>query len=409
MITKFLHTLILGVASVSLLHAQGFYQFGTDQGESIPLKWKLNLNAVYDDNVGAGRAGADGRPLDKEGSLALNPSAGASMTHVTPQTTADIFGHLGFIYYLDSPNQVDDTFSQSRLSFNLIHRFSERIRFSSTNFISYELEPDYAYGYATTRTGGETLFWETDNAVGYRISERLGSYTGILVKQTDSDGSDNDRLSGQVYTQLRYQYSPQTIMLFDYRYEMVDARGPAHNATNQYILLGAEHMFTQNITGVMRAGVQLRDLETRDSATNPHVEANIIARPNSALRLRSFIRYSVEDYDTVQNFNGRDAEYADRSTLRFGVAGDYVINPSFSLVSGLDYIPTRYRDGRFLNDSTASRDVDEDVINFYIGLNYRINDFMMAKIGYNYSHADSDFPTRDYDRNRISLGVSAEF
>jgi long-subunit fatty acid transport protein len=143
------------------------------------------------------------------------------------------------------------------------------------------------------------------------------------------------------------------------------------------------------------------------------LEFNIIARPTTGLRLRSFLRYAVEDYDTIQILKRGAAleytEYADRGTLRFGISGDYVINPSFTLVSGLDYIPTSYRDGEFLSDGASSADVDEDVINVYLGLVYNINEFLKADISYNYSQSDSDFAIRDYDRNRISLGISAEF
>jgi opacity protein-like surface antigen len=400
--------LIFSIAAIPSLSAQGFYQFGTDQGEGIPLKWKLNLNTVYDDNVGAGL-----QVNQKDGSLALNPNVGANVTYVTPQSTLDVYGRLGMIYYLDAPEGLDDTYSQSRFGLNYIHRFSERIRFSSTNFISYELEPDYAYGYASSRTGGETLFWETDNSLGYRWTERIGTYTGFRLRQADYDLNENDRFTGQLYNQFRYQLTPQTIATLDYRYEDVDASGFANDAQNQYLLLGAEHQFSPNITGVIRAGAQFRDLETRGSSTNPHLEFNIIARPTTGLRLRSFLRYAVEDYDTIQILKRGAAleytEYADRGTLRFGISGDYVINPSFTLVSGLDYIPTSYRDGEFLSDGASSADVDEDVINVYLGLVYNINEFLKADISYNYSQSDSDFPIRDYDRNRISLGISAEF
>lgn len=400
--------LLFSIAAIPSLSAQGFYQFGTDQGESSPLKWNLGLNTIYDDNVGAGL-----RVGDKESSFALNPQVRGSMIHVTPQTTTDIYGQLGMIYYLDAPDGLDDTYSQSRLGFNYIHRFSERVRFSSTNFISYELEPDYAYGYATTRTGGEALFWETDNSVGYRWTERIGTYSGFRIKQSKFDDDTNDRLTGQIYNQLRYNYSQQTILTFDYRYEQVDASGPAGNATNQYLLLGAEHQFSPTVTGVARVGVQLRDLEGRDNATNPHVECNLIARPTKDLRLRSFLRYSVEDSDTIQSLlrggSQQMAEYADRGALRLGISGDYTLSPSFTIISGLDYIPTSYRDGEFMDNGAPSPDVDEVVMNAYVGLVYKINEFFNATISYNYSDADSDFPIRDYDRNRISLGVSAEF
>ncbi|MFZ9936167.1 MAG: hypothetical protein ACO3JG_03815 [Luteolibacter sp.] len=409
---KFAISLFTCLVSVGSVSAQGFYQFGTDQGEGTPLKWRLGFNTIYDDNVAAGRAAGE-----EDSSFALNPSVGASLTQVTPQSTIDIYGQLGAIYYFDAPEGLDDFYSQSRLGLNFIHRFSERLRFSSTNFTSYELEPDYAYGYATSRTGGETLYMETDDSIGFRLTERLGTYAGIRVKSSQYDESDNDRLIWQLYNQLRYQMTPQTVLTFDYRYGQTDASGVANDSENHYLLLGSEHRFSSQTVGVIRAGAQFRDVETRDNSTSPFVEFNLNSRLSQSFSLRSFLRYGVEDFDTIQLFDRSDdavatlfpAEYADRRTLRFGVNAEYMINPMFSIVGGLDYMPTRYRDGAYISDGVAAPDVDEDIINASLGLRYRLSDFITASLSYNFSSSDSDFVVRDYDRNRISLGVSAEF
>ncbi len=407
---KYAISLITCLVSAGSLSAQGFYQFGTEQGEGIPLKWKLGFNTIYDDNVAAGRAIGE-----KDSSFALNPSVGASLVQVTPQSTIDIYGQLGVIYYFDAPEGLDDFYSQSRLGLNFIHRFSERLRFASTNFFSYELEPDYAYGYATSRTGGETLYMETDDSIGFRFTERLGTYAGIRVKSSQYDDSDNDRLIWQLYNQLRYQLTPQTVLTFDYRYGQTDANGAANDSENHYLLLGSEHRFSSQTVGVIRAGAQFREVETRDSSTSPFVEFNLNSRLSQSLNLRSFLRYGVEDFDTIQLFdrlgNGSfvPAEYADRRTLRLGVNAEYMINPMFSIVGGLDYMPTRYREGAYTTDGVSSPDVDEDIMNASLGLRYRLSDFITASLSYNLTNSDSDFPVRDYDRNRISLGVSAEF
>jgi hypothetical protein len=84
-----------------------------------------------------------------------------------------------------------------------------------------------------------------------------------------------------------------------------------------------------------------------------------------------------------------------------------------SLMGGIDYIPTAFRSGRFvagLNEGSTAPDGDEDMINAYIGISVRFNDFMTGSLSYNFSHSSSDLDDRrDYDRNRISVGVSAEF
>jgi len=397
----------MALTAAAPAYAQGLYYIGSEDQEPLPLKWVVGLSAIYDDNVAAGR-----NANVEDDSMAINPYVGVSFITVTPQTTIDLYARLGLIYYFDAPQGVDDVNSQSRLGLNIVHRFSERLRFASQNFVSYEMEPDYSYGYASSRVSGEYFFWQADNALGYRWTERLATYTGLrLSGVTYSDIDNNDRFTWQLYNQFRYQLSAQTVLTMDYRYGQTNGDGLANDSTNQFLLLGAEHRFSPNIIGIIRAGAQFRDVDNGDNTTSPYIEFALNSQLTQAFRLRSYARYGIEDYDTVQIFPGNVAvEYSDRRTLRFGLSGEYVFNPMVSVFGGIDYIPTRYQEGRNLTvPGGPARDADEDVINLYLGLSYRINDFMTTSLSYNYTNSDSDFPNRDYDRNRISLGVSAEF
>lgn len=398
---------LFGLIAMGSASAQGLYFIGNDSDEAMPLKWVVGASLIYDDNVNPGYG-------NKDDSFALNPYVGASMVHITPQTTWDVYGRLGCIYYFDAPGNTDDFNSQSRAGINLTHRFSERLRFSSQNFIAYEMEPDYSYGYASSRANGEYFFWNTDNSIGYRWTERVATYTGIRLSGTyyiDSDVENNDRFTWEAYNQFRYQFSPQTVLTMDYRYGQTSGNGLASDSTNQYLLFGAEHRFSPATVGIIRAGAQFRDVDNGDDTTSPYLEAALNWQATQALRLRSYARYGIEDYDTVQNLNGLAVEYADRRTLRFGVSGEYSINPMVALFGGVDYIPTRYQSGTYVTvpGTPSAPDVDEDIVNAYIGLSYRINEFMSATASYNYSNSSSDFPFRDYDRNRFSIGISAEF
>jgi hypothetical protein len=397
---------ILSLMAAAPAYAQSLYLIGSEDQEALPLKWLVGLSAIYDDNINAGNLAST-----EDDSVALNPYVGASFISVTPQTTIDLYARLGMIYYFDAPKGLDDTYSQSRLGLNMVHRFSERLRFASQNFISYELEPDYSYGYSSSRTTGEYLFWHTNNSVGYRWSERLATYTGIRLTGLDYDDiRNNDRFTWELYNQFRYQYSAQTVLTMDYRYGQTDGSGLANDSENQYLLLGAEHRFTPNIIGIIRAGAQFRDLDNGDNETSPYLEFAFNSQLTQEFRLRSFARYGIEDYDTVQLLNNEFVEYGDRRTLRLGLAGEYAFNPTLSMFGGIDYIPTRYRGGNNLTVPGGSApDVDEDIFNAYIGLSYRFNDFITTTLSYNLTNSDSDFSNRDYDRNRVSLGVSAEF
>lgn len=400
---------LLGLLSVTPASAQGLYYVGSEAQESLPLKWVVGANVIYDDNVSPGYG-------PKESSFATNPYVGLSFVSMTPQTTWDVYARLGLVYYFDAPSYMDDVNSQSRVGVNLTHRFSERLRFSSRNFVSYELEPDYSYGYASSRTVGEYFFWQTDNSIGFRWSERVATYTGLRLSGTTyPDVENNDRLTWELYNQFRYQLSPQTVLTADYRYSQTSGDGVSSDSTDQYALLGVEHRFSPNTIGIVRAGAQFRDVDEGSSSTSPYVEFALNSQLTQDFRVRSFARYGIESYDTVQIYDAtggpanETVEFDDRRTFRFGVSGEYSLSPMLSIFGGLDYIPTSYAEGRVIPGGATVADQDEDILNAYIGLSVKFNDFLTGTASYNFTDSSSDFDGRDYNRNRISVGVSAEF
>jgi hypothetical protein len=402
---SFLFLLLAGSAS-----AQGLYYTGSEAQESIPLKWVVGTNVTYDDNISPGFG-------PEEDSIALNPYVGLSLVSITPQTTWDVYARLGLIYYLDEPTAAgsEDVNSQSRAGINLTHRFTERLRFSSRNFISYELEPDYSYGFASSRQLGEYFYWQTDNSVGFRWTERVATYSGLRLTGTDyADVENNDRLTWELYNQFRYQLTPQTILTGDYRYAQTSGDGVSTDTTDQYILAGVEHRFSPNTIGIARAGVQIHDADSGNStSTSPYVELALNSQVNEQFRVRAFTRYGIENYDTVQSHPTAGlVEFDDRRTLRFGLSADYVISPMLSFFGGVDYIPTSYQEGRSVSKPAfigSISDLDEDLVNAYIGVSMKFTDYLTGTASYNYTDSTSDIAGRDYDRNRISLGLSAEF
>lgn len=390
--------------------AQSLYYVGSEAQESLPLKWAVGASAFYDDNVNAGDLGPE------EGSFGLNPYVGLSFVNITPQTTWDVYARLGLIYYFDAPPGVDDTNSQSRIGADLTHRFDERLRFSSRNFVSYELNPDYSYGYASSAQTGEYFFWQSDNSIGYRWTERLGTYTGVRLTGTtyvDSDTEDNDQIGWEAYNQFRYQLGPQTVMTLDYRYGQTSSGGAASDYTDQFILLGAEHRFSPNTIGIVRAGVQIHEIDGGDDYTSPYLEFAMNSQVNKQMSLRAYARYGMEGNDTVQ-FDpvAGLVEYNDTRALRLGISSEYVISPMFSVFGGIDYLPTAYRGGESLQDPPflgTIEDLDSEILNTNLGLSARFNDLLTGTVSYNFTYSDSDIEGQDYTRNRINVGVSAEF
>jgi hypothetical protein len=415
---------VAGAAALSSAHAQGLYYSGDENKESLPLKWIVGADVVFDDNVNPTAIGVG----SGESGTSINPYVGVTFISISPQTTWDVYARLGLVYYFDQPSTLqDDVYTQSRVGVDFTHNFSERLRFSSRNFIAYELEPDYSYGFATSRQTGEYFYWQTDNSLGYRWTERFATYTGIQLTGLDYDSSvpNSDRLTWQPYLQGRYQLSPQTVLTGDYRFAQTTGDGAASDATDHYLLAGVEHRFSATTILIARAGAQFHEVDSAgsDNSVSPYVELALNSQINTRFSVRSFLRYGLENYDTVRAVPNTvlppalTYEFDSRETLRLGVAGEYAISPRFSLFGGLDYIPSNFEDGRLVNPPAVpipgvpvtAGGYSEDIFNGYIGLSVKFNDYLYGTLSYNHTTSSSDLLGGDYDRNRVSVGLRAEF
>lgn len=381
---------------------------GEDLGDyailsNLPINWSVGSDFTYDDNVLPGAA-------TKEDAFGVSPYVTAGYTRYSPQTTIDLYAKLGMVYYFDAPDAMDDVNSSSRLALDITHNVSERVRIESKNFISYELEPNYAYGYASSRAGQEHIYMTTDNSVGYRWSERLGTKTGLSLSGTQyQDVANQDRTGWQLYNQFRYVLTPKSIATFDYRYGVTSGDDAASDSTNQYLLLGMEHRFSPNTIGAFKLGAQFRDVDNGDDSSSPYMEASVTSQINEQFRVRGFTRYGIESYDTVHPFAVGLVEYDEKNTLRIGVNSSYDVSPLLSVFGGLDYITTQYEAGRVVATGAGFGDSDEDFVTANVGVAYQIKEGLTGRVTYTYTDSESDIGGRSYDRNRISVGVNAEF
>ncbi len=415
-------SIILALAAGSVAaHAQeGLYYIGSEAQEPLPLEWSLGVNFTWDDNVTPTAVGVGAN----ESAVSVNPYVGLSFVNITPQSTLDVYARLGAIYYIDSPSALgsDDLYPQARVGVNWTHRFTERLRFTSRNFVAYELEPDYAYGFATTRQFDPYFYWGTDNAIGYRWTERLATYTGFGLTGLDYDSAvrNSDRFTYKLYHQFRYQLTPQSVLTLDYRYANTEADGLAADSSSHYILLGVEHRFSPNTIVVAKAGAQIRETDAigGTNGTSPFVEIALRSNVNEQFSIRSFVRYGIEVYDTTRTIIAPGAtgiyDFDERATLRLGVKGTYELSPRLSIFGGFDYIPSEFDDGRLVGviagaPALRASGLSEDLWNAYLGVSVRFTDNFYGSLSYNYTDSDSDFTGYTYDRSRVNLGLHAQF
>ncbi len=393
---------LVGMGLAGSLCAQSLYDLAPDDAESdgLPLTWTAGVNVGYDDNP---------TPLlgNEDESLYAQAYIGATFLTNTPQTTLSFGAQVGVIHYLDNLDvlgqDVDDTSFTASVYLNYTNRISERLRFVSRNRLSYELEPDYSTGFQAQRQVGNYLTWSTDNAIGYRWSERLATYTGLRLNGLSYDDLDGaDRFTWTLYNDFRYQLSERTVATLTYRYSQTEGDGAVSDSTNQYILAGLEHRFSQSTTGIIRAGVQLRDVDGGSSSSSPYLEASLRTQVNERFGLRAYARYGVEDY--ARTLGG--VIYEGSEALRVGFTANYRVSQPLSLTAGVNYAMLTYQDRI---GAAGLSSPEEDLFNAFVGFDLKVTDNLSVNGRYNFEDLSSDVGNRDYDRNRYSLGVSTTF
>ena len=394
------------VATFGVACAQGLYLVNDDSSVNSPIRWTVGVSAVYDDNINPGVIAGDG---SNEDAWSINPYVGASFTSKNPQTTIDFYARAGVNYYLTESelDGADDTTGNARIGFDLTHNINERLRFTSRNFIAYEMEPEYAYGVSNQRGIDPYTFWSTDNSVGYRWTERVGSYTGFSLTGYSGDAANGDRDSWSVYHQMRYVTSPRSTLTAQYRYS--EWSGDASESQNHYWTVGLEHRLSSTSIVVLNGGVQVRDVDGGDSSTSPYFEVALNNRVNTSFSIRGFARYSVEDLDTIRRIGATDFEFSDQQVLRVGLTGEYALTPRLSGFGGIDYITTAFDGGNEIGGALTAGGAEEDLVNLYVGLRAKISDQLTGECSINYTDSTSDSADRDYDRLRLSAGVSYSF
>ncbi len=377
-------TLLSGVAS-----AQGLFDVTPNavEDDASPLRFTAGVSFGHDDNVSPTSSGAETSSTYIKGTL------GANLIVRGPQTSWDINAVVGATNYLDD-GVTNDMIYNGRLSFNLNHRINDRTRFVSRNFVNYGVDLGNFYGPITSREVEEYVYLSTDNAIGYRWTDRLATYTGFTYSMASYDNSARDVNSFSIYNQFRYTLSPQTTLTATARYSMSDYDfGDTDRLTGS---VGIEHRLTDSSSVTAQVGAQIGD------AGSAFGQINFISRVNSQLKTRVFARYSQEDTDTVF-FGGR---YEDKTALRIGAALDYSLSSQLTLTVGGNYTMAEYKD----HTVSTVGDGDWDLFNVYAGLTYRINDALSLRASANHTTSEATvIPNREYDRNRYEVGVNYTF
>ena len=128
---------------------------------------------------------------------------------------------------------------------------------------------------------------------------------------------------------------------------------------------------------------------------------------NQQFSLRSYARYGVEDWSRGIQFPNIPtlAVYGGVETFRLGVTGNYQVSEQVTLSGGVNLAFMDFEDQQTVVGPSS---LSEELVNFFIGIDYMVNDNLSLNARYNLEDLSSD-ANRNYDRNRFSVGASTTF
>jgi hypothetical protein len=432
----------VGLVALSASGVQAALDPGTTADTSKPWSVSATLRGFYDDNV---QCVPDNTTLSgaSRGSPGYEISPMIMVNLPLEQTTLTLGYVYSFKYYENKPYGSADYYDQSHdFNVSLSHYFSERYQINVRDSFVIGQEPDLLRAgntYTTfQRISGNNLRNYGSINFEAQITPKLGAELGYAntfwsfaddkIQQVSSDGSFYasraglmDDLDHMIHLDGRWQIQPQTIGILGYQLRIVDytagqpiggnlltpsslIMSDIRDSTMHYGYLGVDHNFSPDLTGSARVGARYNTYPNQSSQddVSPYGQASLKYTYGPESYVQGGLSYDYSQSDMFSYTSG-----ADNVTLN-GQAGSvfavlrHRITPK--LYGGLtaQFQDTTYYGGTYNNKND---------LYYLLGLNveYRFTHNFSAQAGYNYDYVDSNIPGRSYDRNRVYVGVTANY
>jgi hypothetical protein len=329
-------------------------------------------------------------------SLFIQGGVGAMFSDLDRTTPWNLGLELGSLYYFDAPPTIDEANYSTKAVFNIAHEFSPRLRVNNNFYLTYEIEPNFGVGASTARRNGQYWYGYNNFSVAYAWSERFSttsSYTVDGIKYEDGEiGQFEDRFSHLFSQQFSYALDRTMKAVMEYRFRTTRYdRATSANFTSHYLLAGVDKAWSERSSASFRAGAEYQDSE-RSQNTAPYFEAAI---SHAASQKTSVQMVAAFGYDGSELGN-----FDSRYSYRAGANASHQVSDRLRLNGGVNYI---------YSDFDGDNSITEHQVNATAGVGYRVWENISLDANYTYTLLTSEDEFRDYDRNRIYLGLNASF
>jgi Putative beta-barrel porin 2 len=409
MTTKHISIAILAAScTLGKVRGQGLMDIGRpvfEDGARLPFSLSVSSAAGWDSEPGAGSSTGSGSqlPSDGPGSAFWENAIDLYYPVGHGRSRLNIRANYSGTLYFDPPPGTQEFQNIGGLHLDYFRQINQRLSITDSAHLSYQTEPNYQIGASINRPTSGYYYGSNTFRASYNWSTRFStvtSYTASFISYDDEALQDENNNSHLFSESLRYSLTRRTTALLDYRYSFTTyPDNPAADSQSHFILLGANRPLGRFLSMSLSGGAEFRSYDgPLGSETAPYGEAaiNYHARENTTLRL--YYRGGLEDTGTA----GLQSNFSHRT----GLAMTHRFTPRLSLDLAVDNVNSEVSDGPV--GAAASQG---DLLHARAGLTYsrplwrRLN----LNASYSFSTVSSDDPFAEYERHRVSLGVSGNF
>jgi len=399
-----------------------------------PWTVSATLRGFYDDNLNSSHS-------DKQDVFGVEASPSLGFAWASDLTSITLGYTYTFKYYDHRPAGNTDRYDQDH-EFNiaLAHSFSPRVQLSLKDSFVIGQEPDMLrsgnflegpiqrlpddnirnYGIITVNAQLTRSFGiEVGYANSYFDYSQHGAETDLSGNFFPSASGLLDRIEHAGHLDGRWQFAPETTGVLGYEFREVnyigdefisDPLGPdplksdARDSRSHYGYLGVDHSFRPDLSGSVRVGARYSDYYNDPSGTkdtSPYAMASLryVYLPESWLEAGFSFDQTATDVFSVAS-DGNITRSADSAS--FWASFHHQFTPQLAGTLMGQFQNSEYNGG--LQDGQSDK--------FYIvgiNLEYKINTYLATHIGYNFDKLESDITGRNFDRNRVYVGITASY
>lgn len=372
------------------------------QAGKNPVDITNSLRVEYDDNVFSTGSGSS---TDKVESLVFIEQIEFLFDTEKGPTYFGIAYAPSFHWYEDRPS--DDTDFNHQLDASVIHRFTDRSTLTVKDTLRRAEEPELIRDDDVQIRKNNDFLYNSLNAsystevVPEKWTARVdGRYVTLRYDEDDvADFADYDQFSAGL--DLENQVGPNLVGSGQLRVTTLEYDVDFRDSDSVQIGASLSKIFGPTLQGDLRAGYEYRDLNDAvdDTSHSPFVDGSLIYYAGKETQFTVGAAYAL-DKSPINTF-------AQQTRVRVYGVVNHTLSPALRLnASG------SVADGDFDTDDATSAfnpevdtDGNETVVQFTVGLTYKVNVRNSILATYQYTDLDSDVrPASDFDRNRVSLG-----